>query len=175
MDTDIDRRKIDVKEQGGLLLFLRLSLLTFFCVVIEPEEDVKSRSSSHVHHIVLRSFHFAIHRHTLRLTCQSNIALSQSVSLMIRSNHVLFSLRPMYGKQTRTRNQDLLLAAVKQHLCFCNFRRIERSSQCLESTVVTGNANRILDIQIDIQMWYFCHFQRLFRNKMTPRSLALGL
>ena len=42
-------------------------------------------------------------------------------------------------------NQDLLL--VKQRLCFCNFRRFERSSQCLESIVVTGNANRILDIQ----------------------------
>ena len=45
----------------------------------------------------------------------------------------------------------LKLAAVKQRLCFCNFRRFERSSQCLESIIVTGNANRILDIQ----MWYF--------------------
>ena len=49
----------------------------------------------------------------------------------------------------------LKLAAVKQRLCFCNFRRFERSSQCQESIIVTGNANRILDIQIDIQMWYF--------------------
>ena len=57
----------------------------------------------------------------------------------------------------RQTNQDLLLAAVKQRLCFCHFRRSECSSQCLES--VTGNANRILDIQM-----YFPHSQILFRD-----------
>ena len=50
----------------------------------------------------------------------------------------------------RQTKQDLLLAELKQRLSFCNFRRFERSSQCLESIVVTGSANRILDIQIDI-------------------------
>ena len=59
---------------------------------------------------------------------------------------------------------DFMLAAVKQRLCFCHFRRFELSSQCLESIVVTGNANRILDIQIDIQMSYFFHSQILFRD-----------
>ena len=46
----------------------------------------------------------------------------------------------------RQTNQDLLLADLKQRLSICNFRRFECSSQCLESIVVTGSANRILGV-----------------------------
>ena len=63
------------------------------------------------------------------------------------------------------KNQDLLLAELKQRLSLGNFHRFKRSSQCLESSVVTGSANRILDIQNHIKMWYVFHSQSgLFRD-----------